>query len=168
MIGVNMVAANTYEVVVEGQSETTHIVHMSQEDEATELFGKHGLSDVTAISDPDRVLYKAFALRRGSPTQLLGWSVWKRGWDAGVRQGHGIGWLRGDAAQMPGAFVVSRGQVVAQFVHETAADRPDYVVIAEQGADQAEFQTCLEEDGVSLGFQDRLRRALSTAGVRDA
>jgi hypothetical protein len=31
MIGVNMVAANTYEVVVEGQSETTHIVHMSQE-----------------------------------------------------------------------------------------------------------------------------------------
>lgn len=137
------------------------LVHMSTEYEARDLFGKYGLDDATAISDPDRVLYRAFALRRGSPTQLLGWSVWKRGWEAGVKQGHGIGWLRGDAAQMPGAFVVSRGHVVAQFIHETAADRPDYVVMAKEGADHAEFQQGLEEDGVGFGFQDRLRQALS-------
>jgi hypothetical protein len=31
VIGVNMVAANTYEVVVEGDMETIHRVHMSQE-----------------------------------------------------------------------------------------------------------------------------------------
>ena len=31
MIGVNMVAANVYEVVVEGDTETRHRVHMSQE-----------------------------------------------------------------------------------------------------------------------------------------
>ena len=31
MIGVNMVAANVYEVVVEGETETTHRVHMSQD-----------------------------------------------------------------------------------------------------------------------------------------
>lgn len=31
MIGVNMVDANVYEVVVEGDVETTHRVHMSQE-----------------------------------------------------------------------------------------------------------------------------------------
>ena len=138
------------------------LVHMSAEAEARELFDKYGLGEVTAISDPDRVLYRAFALRRGTPTQLLGWSVWKRGWEAGVKQGHGIGWLRGDAAQMPGAFVVSRGHVVAQFVHETAADRPNYVVVAEQGADQAEFHEGLEAEGIGLGFQDRLRRALSS------
>ena len=30
MIGVNMVAANVYEVVVEGERETIHRVHMSQ------------------------------------------------------------------------------------------------------------------------------------------
>ena len=138
------------------------LVHMSSESEASELFEKYGLQGATAISDPDRVLYRAFALRRGSPTQLLGWSVWKRGWEAGVKEGHGVGWLRGDAAQMPGAFVVWRGRVVAQFVHETAADRPDYVVIAEQGADQAEFEAELEGDGIGLGFQERLRQALSS------
>ena len=138
------------------------LVHMSTEDEARTLFEGYGLQAVTAISDPDRVLYRAFALRRGSPTQLLGWSVWKRGWEAGVKQGHGIGWLRGDAAQMPGAFVVSHGHVVAQFIHATAADRPDYVVVAEEGADEAEFQQSLEQEGVGFGFQDRLRQALST------
>ena len=138
------------------------LVHMSTEDEACDMFGKYGLEDVTQISDPDRVLYRAFALRRGSPTQLFGWSVWKRGWEAGVKQGHGIGWLRGDAAQMPGAFVVSRGHVVAQFVHQTAADRPDYVVVAKEGVDHAEFQEDLAKEGVGFGFQDRLRQALSS------
>ena len=138
------------------------LVHMSPEHEARELFNRYGLDDVVGISDPDRVLYRAFALRRGSPTQLFGWSVWKRGWEAGVKQGHGVGWLRGDAAQMPGAFVVSRGHVVAQFVHESAADRPDYVVVAEEGADQAEFQASLEDEGIGFGFQDRLRQVLAT------
>lgn len=137
------------------------LVHMSQEEEARAMFKKYGLEDFTAISDPDRVLYRAFALRRGSPTQLLGWSVWKRGWEAGVKQRHGIGWLRGDAAQMPGAFVVSQGHVVAQFIHESAADRPDYVVVAEDGVDQAGFHEGLEAEGVGFGFQDRLRRLLS-------
>ena len=138
---------------------------MSSDGEARERFSRNGLEEVTAVSDPDRVLYRAFALRRGKPAQLFGWSVWKRGWEAGVKQGHGIGWLRGDAAQMPGAFVVSRGKVVAQFIHESAADRPDYVVLAEEGADQAQFQSGLEDDGIGLGFQDRLRQALSSEGV---
>ena len=141
------------------------LVHMSQDREARELIDQYGLTEATAISDPDRVLYRAFALRRGRPAQLLGWSVWKRGWEAGVKEGHGIGWLRGDAAQMPGAFVVSHGHVVAQFIHETAADRPDYVVLAEEGADQAQFEASLEADGVGLGFQDRLRRALASADL---
>lgn len=142
------------------------LVHMSPENEARRLFDKHGLQGVTGISDPDRVLYRAFALRRGSPTQLLGWSVWKRGWEAGVKQGHGIGWLRGDGAQMPGAFVVSHGQVVAQFVHESAADRPDYVDLAAAGTEQVQFQEDLEKEGIGAGFQDRLRRALSSQAAR--
>lgn len=138
------------------------LVHMSTENEACDMFDRYGLPGVTAISDPDRVLYRAFALRRGTPTQLLGWSVWKRGWDAGVKNGHGIGWLRGDAAQMPGAFVVSGGRVVAQFVHETAADRPDYVDVAAEGVDYAEFQDELEQEGVGRGFQERLRQMLTS------
>ena len=73
------------------------LVHMSPEHEAQRMFDKHGLDNVTAISDPDRVLYRAFALRRGRPSQLFGWTVLKRGWEAGVRRGHGIGWVLDDA-----------------------------------------------------------------------
>ncbi|MEM8712575.1 MAG: SelL-related redox protein, partial [Planctomycetota bacterium] len=138
------------------------LVHMASESEARGMFDQHGVSDVTAISDPDRILYRAFALRRGSPAQLMGWSVWKRGWEAGVKQGHGIGWLRGDAAQMPGAFVVCQGRVVAQFIHETAADRPDYAVIVEDGVDQAGFEEELEQDGLGAGFRDQLRQLLTS------
>ena len=110
----------------------------------------------------DRVLYRAFALRRGTPAQLYGWSVWKRGWEAGVKNKHGIGWLRGDSAQMPGAFVVSSGRVVAQFVHETAADRPDYVDVASEGAEAATFEGELEHAGVGGGFREQLRALLSS------
>lgn len=138
------------------------LVHMSSENEACDMFDRFGLPGVTAISDPTRVLYRAFALRRGTPSQLFGWSVWKRGLDAGVKQGHGIGWLRGDSAQMPGAFVVSSGRVVAQFIHETAADRPTYVDLAVSGVDQANFEDDLEQDGVERGFQERLRDLLSS------
>lgn len=138
------------------------LVHMSSENEACDMFDRYGLPGVTAVSDPDRVLYRAFALRRGTPAQLFGWSVWKRGWQAGVKDGHGIGWLRGDSAQMPGAFVVAGGRVVAQFIHETAADRPDYVDLAEGGVDQADFQGELEEDGLGQGFQERLRELLTS------
>ncbi len=137
------------------------LVHMSEEAEARAFFAGYGLEDATQISDPDRVLYRAFALRRGRPSQLFGWTVWKRGWQAGVRQGHGIGWLRGDAAQMPGAFMVWQGRIVGQFVHDTAADRPDYVTLAEEGADCVGFQEDLEDAGVGFAFQDRLRRALA-------
>ena len=136
------------------------LVHMSSENEACDMIDSYGLPEVTAISDPDRVLYHAFALRRGTPAQLLGWSVWKRGWQAGVKDGHGIGWLRGDASQMPGAFVVAGGRVVAQFIHETAADRPDYVDLAEEGVDEFEFRGEQDDDGV--GFKERLRELLTS------
>ncbi len=139
------------------------LVHMSSDAEARSFFAGYDLDDATQVSDPDRVLYRAFALRRGSPAQLFGWSVWKRGWEAGVKEGHGVGWLRGDGAQMPGAFMVWRGRIVGQFIHETAADRPDYVALAEEGADCVDFQSELDEAGVGFNFQDRIRQALQRA-----
>ena len=75
----------------------------------------------------------------------------------------GIGWLRGDASQMPGAFVVAGGRVVAQFIHETAADRPDYVDLAEEGVDDFEFRG--EQGYNGVGFKERLRELLTPDAV---
>ena len=136
------------------------LVHMSSDEEGRDFIKGYGLDTATQISDPERVLYRAFALRRGRPAQLFGWKVWKRGWEAGVKAGHGVGWLRGDGAQMPGAFMIWNGHIVGQFIHETAADRPDYVALAEEGVDSADFQAELEEAGVGFDFQDRLKDVL--------
>jgi hypothetical protein len=77
------------------------------------------------VNDPDRDLYRAFELTRGTPGQLFGPTVWRRGWQAGVRDGHGAGRLAGDGLQLPGACLVREGRIVHRFVHATAGDRPD-------------------------------------------
>lgn len=93
------------------------------------LADRYGLGDVAWIADPDRRLYRALHVGRGSFLQLFGPRVWIRGLSALLR-GIGVGKLSGDGFQMPGAFVIHRGRVVREFRHSTAADRPDYQELA--------------------------------------
>jgi hypothetical protein len=115
---------------IESRGTRLVLVHMSSDEDAAAFFAGYGLADVTRVSDPDRELYRAFDLRRGTLRQLFGARVWWRGWRAGVRDGHGVGVLQGDGLQMPGAFLVSRGRIVHACRHESAADRPDYCSLA--------------------------------------
>lgn len=105
------------------------LVHQGPPDEAAMLFARYGLGDVDHVTDADRDLYRALGLRRGTMRQLLGPSVWWRGFTA-LLHGHRPGRLRGNGLQMPGAFLISDGQLVRAFRHETAADRPDYCALA--------------------------------------
>ncbi len=106
------------------------IVHMGDDASAASFFAKYGLDDVARISDPERTLYRAFDLGRGSLWQLFGPRVWVRGFRAGVLAGHGVGRLEGDGFQMPGTFLVHRGRIIRSHRHKDAADRPDYAEIA--------------------------------------
>ena len=101
------------------------LVHMGAPESFAAIAGRYGLSDVPAISDPARRLYRGIGLRRGTLSQLLGWSVWWRGARA-FFSGHRVGMLEGDGTQMPGVFLIRDGRVVRRFLHATAADRPDY------------------------------------------
>lgn len=106
------------------------IVHMSKESEAGRLFSQYGLADIDRVSDPNRGLYRAFGLERGGLWPLFGPFVWWRGFVAGILRGHGIGPLDGDGFQMPGAFVLYHGEILHSFIHESAADRPNYIHLA--------------------------------------
>jgi len=97
------------------------LVHMGGTEE---FFAQYGMADVERIHDPERGLYKAFGLRRGTLWQLLGPGVWARGL-ASFRK-HGVGFLEGDGFQMPGAFLVKNGKIVKEYRHASAGDRPDY------------------------------------------
>ncbi|MEO1008300.1 MAG: SelL-related redox protein [Planctomycetota bacterium] len=105
------------------------IVGMSAPETLAEVSGRYGLADAHLISDPDRDVYRALDLGRGSLVQLFGPLVWWRGLLATLR-GHGVGALDGDGFQMPGAFVLHRRRVIRAFRHRTAADRPDLAALA--------------------------------------
>ena len=106
------------------------VVGMTASPERLRSLGQqHGLTSANWFADPDRLLYRALELGRGSFLQLFGPRVWVAGVRAALR-GHGIGKLEGDGFQMPGACVIHRGRVVRAFRHATAADRPDLKELA--------------------------------------
>lgn len=104
-------------------------VHMSTEDKAFEFFSEYGAQGLPRISDPEMELYEAFKIGKGSRMQIASRQVLAgalRAYKAGHRQGK----TEGDAAQMPGAFLLHRGVVLRSFYHDTAADQPDYLELA--------------------------------------
>jgi peroxiredoxin len=105
-------------------------VHMSDEKEASEFFSEYGMSDVARVADPSGDVYRTFNLHRGNWRQLLGWKVLKRGLEAGLMRGHGVGLPAGDIRQMPGVFLIYRGELLKSFRHKSASDRPDYAAMA--------------------------------------
>ncbi|GIW73829.1 MAG: hypothetical protein KatS3mg103_0351 [Phycisphaerales bacterium] len=99
------------------------VVSMSQPQDLARRAQRFGLEGVVLVSDPDRMLYRALALPRGRFAQLFGPAVWWRGLRAWL-QGHRIGRLDGDGFQMPGAFVLHKGQVLAEHRHRPRRRTP--------------------------------------------
>lgn len=107
------------------------LVHMLEDDEETLLeLEKYGLSDMPYISDPETILYKKFALRKGSIPQLFGFKVLFRGVWAGFSKGLWVSREKGDAFQMPGLFLLFNGKIIKSYIHRSAADRPKYLTFA--------------------------------------
>lgn len=115
---------------IESQGLGVVLVSMLEPESAGSFFATYGLDDVPRISDPERQLYAAFELGRGSLWSILGPAIWVRG--AQSFGGHGAGKVQGDVFQMPGAFVIADGKIVKAFRHQTSADRPDYTAMASE------------------------------------
>jgi len=114
---------------IEAQGARLALVHMGSEEQGAQFFKKYGLEKVPRVSDPDRALYRAFGLPRGSLGDLFGPKVWWRGFEAGILGRHGVGMLVGDGFQMPGVFLIFHGEVIRSYRHLSAADRPDYLAL---------------------------------------
>ena len=98
------------------------LVHMLQSGRETTYVGER--SGVARIADPRCELYRAFGLGKGGFLELFGPRVWWRG-AISVFKGCGVGHLAGDGLQMPGAFLVRNGRIVAAQPAHSAADLPD-------------------------------------------
>ena len=115
---------------IESQGVRILLVHMGTDAQGQSTFTHFGVADLPRISDPDRTLYRAFDLSRGSLSQLFGPRVLLRGLRAGIIDRHFVGTLQGDGLQMPGAFLIHNGIIQRAFRHADAADRPDYCELA--------------------------------------
>ncbi|MEM6820524.1 MAG: SelL-related redox protein [Verrucomicrobiota bacterium] len=109
---------------------TPVFVHMSDGQRFEELLAEYKLEGIDHMSDPKKELYRAFELKRGTWFELFGKEVWQRGWQAAVIDKLGVGWLDGDGFQMPGVFLLEHGEVTFGLRHSNAAERPDYLEIA--------------------------------------
>jgi peroxiredoxin len=114
------------------------MVHMAPErDTAERFFKKYKLFPIDHIADPERKFYEGFGLGQGSAQQLFGLMNWIRGFQAGIIEQHGFSYHGeeiGDGFQMPGVFVLHKGEVKKSYIHRFAYDRPDYVqIIVESG-----------------------------------
>ncbi|MBV6441296.1 MAG: hypothetical protein EPGJADBJ_02978 [Saprospiraceae bacterium] len=111
------------------------LVHMAPRQETAEkFFKKYKLFPIDHISDPEKRFYRAFGLGRGTPQQLFGLMNWIRGFQAAVIEGHGASYQNeelGDGFQMPGVFVLYKGEIRNSFIHRYAHDRLDYEEICQ-------------------------------------
>ncbi|MCO6044183.1 SelL-related redox protein [Aeoliella sp. ICT_H6.2] len=107
------------------------LVHMSLPDDAESMLDRYQLRGVHYFCDVQCDFYRAFGLKRGTASQLFGPRLWPRAISA-ISQGHTVGRLAGDGFRMPGVFFLYRGEIWSSFRHQTAADRPDYLELANQ------------------------------------
>jgi hypothetical protein len=114
---------------IEKQGVEIVLVHMGDDEEFRAILPRFDLEGVQTISDPERKLYQEFELGRGRLRQVLGLKVLWRGLRA-LLGGHGLGKASGDVFQMPGTFLLHKGEVIRSYRHKSAADRPDYVEMA--------------------------------------
>lgn len=108
------------------------LVHMGDNDRDASFFDSYDLGDVPRIADPQCRLYRQFGLDLGSFGELLGPTVWIRGFIAAILKGHGVGRLQGNGFQMPGAYIYECGQVLGGIQHVQSSDRPNYAELAQQ------------------------------------
>lgn len=92
------------------------LVHMG-------LTGIQFPNDWKSILDEDRALYRLAGLEQGKWRQVVSPSVLRRGFVAGILNGHGVGMLEGDGMMMPGAQLWRGGQLVFSWKAKSVADR---------------------------------------------
>lgn len=105
------------------------LVHMSSEEEASQILARYGLADLSRVCDPQRSLYAFFGLNRSSIENLISPKVIARALGT-VIQGNSISVLAGDPLQMHGVFLIHKGRLLSAYKAQSVDNRPDYVRIA--------------------------------------
>jgi hypothetical protein len=98
------------------------VVSMSDPEAMEQIHTRYNLPDVLLLSDPDRLVYRALQIPKGTLSQVFGAKVWRSGLLQGKLIRYGIGSIQGDPFQLSGSALVRTRSVVWQNVTRSAAD----------------------------------------------
>jgi len=103
---------------------------MSREQEAQPYFLRYGLESLPRIGDPGCDLYRAFGLERLRLIDFLRPSAMWRGFQSAVLKRRGLGPILGDEFQLPGAFLILKGQIKQSYFYKQPWEHPDFLAMA--------------------------------------
>ncbi len=100
------------------------LVHMASQEDADDVFDLYGLQHTIRVPDPQQELYRVFDLKRGKLQRIFNPRIWLEGSGATALSNDEINLSMGDPLQMPGVFLVYRGEVLRSFRHKTIQPAP--------------------------------------------
>ena len=116
---------------IETKSIKIVLVHMGPIDDALGFFKNYNLPNINHVLDEEASLYHSFGLENGTIGQLFGIQEFTRGFQQGLLKGRGLGAPKRNSYQMPGVFLLEKNQILAQHIHRSASDNPNYQKILE-------------------------------------
>lgn len=101
------------------------LVHMDANEDTETQLSAYGLDDLPRFYDPGRKLYQGLGLARASLRSLFKLKMVTDGVQAGFK--YGGAWPKADPRQLPGAFLIDDGHVVAGESTLSPHDHPDFL-----------------------------------------
>ena len=117
--------------VLQKQGITPVVIHLGTIADGERMLARAGLQGTLHVSNPSAELYRAYELKRGQVSQLLGLRVWWRGFQSAILKGYGFGSFVGDGFQLGGAFLVENGRIIKSFPAKDAADKVPFECLLE-------------------------------------
>lgn len=103
------------------------IVHMDDEADMAAPLKRYSLENLPRFHDPDKRLYQALHLPRMSFRALGRMGMWKQGISDSLA--HGGSFPKADPMQLPGAFLIDQGVVLAGEPVLSPEDSPDFLAL---------------------------------------
>lgn len=103
------------------------LVHMDRDEDMVEQLSLYGLDSLPRFHDPDRRLYHALGLNRAPVMSVFNRSLWKKGRQA--QRTYGFALPKSDPRQLPGAFLIDQGHIVAGEATLSPDEHPDFIAL---------------------------------------
>lgn len=103
------------------------LVHMDSDADMKEQLKIFGLDHLPRFHDPDRSLYRALGVPRAPLASIFNRRLWKKSSD--TKKKYGYRWPKTDPLQLPGAFLVDQGVVIAGEPTLSPDEHPDFLAL---------------------------------------